>query len=412
MVRSMASTPSYRHKPLEYEDSIRVLLLLPSTNPQDPIRIDLAPCRLSEIELYSHSETDFDPNLDCGAPRHQDRFWYEALSYAWGDPTDTAPIYVGDGSTASLPVTRNCLNALKALRQKDRPRRMWIDAICINQTDLDERSSQVRLMARIYAAGSCTVIYLGEHTSCSRVVFESADDIGMKFRTYSMSKLKSQEAFWEYICRPELRRGLDDLLQRSWFRRVWVAQEIFANEERLVLCGENTISYGALDCLFRAYWVTWGYGLRRPFTWAPKSILSSYNDTSNTICIRDRLWNSLVASRELLASDSRDKIFAMRALIGKQHVELDPLIDYNKTPEQVFTLLAKVFLRRFGLKTLGLVRHGHDLHMPSWVPDWSQNTPLSSNLEYKSERDIFQYFGESIKSEVESIHGMGQCRQW
>lgn len=185
MVRSMASTPSYRHKPLEWEDSIRVLLLLPSTNPQDPIRIDLAPCRLSEIEFDSHSETDFDPNLDCGAPKHQDGFWYEALSYAWGDPTDTAPIYVGEGMTATLPVTRNCLNALKALRQSDRPRRMWIDAICINQTDLDERSSQVRLMARIFAAGWRTAIYLGEHTSSSRVLFEFAAEQRRLGITYS-----------------------------------------------------------------------------------------------------------------------------------------------------------------------------------------------------------------------------------
>lgn len=151
----------------------------------------------------------------------------------------------------------------------------------------------------------------------------------------------------------------------------------------------------------------WEFTRRLPFTWAPDVEVDSKSKT----LIRDRLWISLIASRELLASDSRDKIFAMKALIGKQHVELDPLIDYSKTPEQVFTSLAKIFLHRFGLKILGMVRHGHDLNMPSWVPDWSQNTPWGFDLKCNFEHGSILYFDDDVESEVESTHSMGQRRE-
>ncbi|KAK0610839.1 heterokaryon incompatibility, partial [Immersiella caudata] len=58
-------------------------------------------------------------------------------------------------------VTRNCFNALKSLRRPDTPRSLWIDAICINQHDVAERSAQVQIMNSVYSKGSQTVIYLG-----------------------------------------------------------------------------------------------------------------------------------------------------------------------------------------------------------------------------------------------------------
>ncbi|PMD30476.1 hypothetical protein L207DRAFT_443831, partial [Hyaloscypha variabilis F] len=97
---------------------------------------------------------------------------YEALSYTWGDPAVLSSIICyyrqrrgAQERTSALHkklyVTANCLSALKRLMLSDRPRRVWVDAICINQHDMEERNAQVRMMARIYRTASRTVVYLG-----------------------------------------------------------------------------------------------------------------------------------------------------------------------------------------------------------------------------------------------------------
>lgn len=76
---------------------------------------------------------------------------YEAISYVWGDPTDTVPITVNGHS---YKVTVNLHDALRRLRHTARARRLWIDAICINQVDVTERNIQVAMMADIYTSAT------------------------------------------------------------------------------------------------------------------------------------------------------------------------------------------------------------------------------------------------------------------
>ncbi|CAH0054825.1 unnamed protein product [Clonostachys solani] len=90
---------------------------------------------------------------------------YEALSYTWANDTGkrgaTHIVYYGV-SWDVIKVTENCANALRRLRYRSRPRTLWVDAICINQEDVAERSHQVDMMAEIYACAKQVVIYLGE----------------------------------------------------------------------------------------------------------------------------------------------------------------------------------------------------------------------------------------------------------
>ena len=77
----------------------------------------------------------------------QDDPAYEALSYAWGDPKVTLPIKVqGNGHE----VTTNLHSALVHLRRESTPRKLWIDALCINQHDIVELGHQVSFMKAIY----------------------------------------------------------------------------------------------------------------------------------------------------------------------------------------------------------------------------------------------------------------------
>lgn len=158
-----------------------------------------------------------------------------------------------------------------------------------------------------------------------------------------------------------------------WFRRVWVLQEVFVSRERYILCGEDMASWNLLNALFFGYQHTRVTKSLLPFAWEPRHALFKKEGSAWWY-----LWLCLHASRASLASDSRDKVFSMKALLGKEQDELDGLIDYTKTLEETFTTLAKTFLDRVGLKLLSRIRHPHNLDMPSWVPDWSQTSQLPS----------------------------------
>ncbi|KAK6189615.1 hypothetical protein LQW54_013084 [Pestalotiopsis sp. IQ-011] len=297
---------------------------------------------------------------------------FEALSYTWGDPFDKTPIYiVGNRAVAFLMVPRNCFDALKALRLRDGTRILWIDAICINQNDLAERSSQVRMMARIFASASSTLIYVGKHTPSSLIVFRELSEAA----SGCIERCSYCNRFEPVRGRPsnEVIQGLEELIHRPWFRRVWVLQESFVSRERRILCGEDVVSWDMLNALFFGYQHSRMTPSPLPFAWEPRNALFKAEGS-----VWSNLWLCLHAVRGSLASDSRDKVFSLKALLGKEQDRLDQLIDYTKTAEEIFAALARIFLKAVGLKLLARIRHAHDLRMPSWVPDWSQCSPLPS----------------------------------
>jgi len=68
---------------------------------------------------------------------------YEALSYVWGDASIRETITFNGLPTE---VTKNLYTALTYLRLPDKPRCLWVDALCINQKDMKERNNQVAIM--------------------------------------------------------------------------------------------------------------------------------------------------------------------------------------------------------------------------------------------------------------------------
>lgn len=109
---------------------------------------------------------------------HEDICWvptYEALSYTWGNPADTEPITL-NGQT--MHVTRNLTAALLALRNENEDRVMWIDALCIDQTNLQERNEQIRRMPAIYQRATRTIAWLGESDSASLHTMNVMEHLG------------------------------------------------------------------------------------------------------------------------------------------------------------------------------------------------------------------------------------------
>jgi hypothetical protein len=190
---------------------IRLVSLLPHSQPSSPIK-----CRL------------FQYSLERGDGSHL----YEALSYVWGDPNETISIIVND---QRLNITTNLHAALIQFRDPTFARLFWIDAICINQTDLEERSSQVQYMAQIYASASRVNVWLGPSVRGSTNAFRFIEShAGVPNKTdqpwecwrcgswtssdeslCSDCNSERQQHYWDF-------ESVKLLSQRPWFERIWV----------------------------------------------------------------------------------------------------------------------------------------------------------------------------------------------
>jgi hypothetical protein len=135
---SFIDLPPLRLEPLGSKRAIRILHVEPAQELDADIQ-----CRTEEICLGQNR----------GETPH-----YEALSYVWGGRQGDQPIQCNG---CCVKVTSNCLNALRHLRYQHRIRTLWIDAICIDQGDLEEKNAQVRMMGDVYRFAKQTIVWLG-----------------------------------------------------------------------------------------------------------------------------------------------------------------------------------------------------------------------------------------------------------
>jgi hypothetical protein len=144
----------FKHSPLQGKTRIRLLNLLPSAAFKSPVEV-----QLDEVDL-------------AGKPD------YEALSYAWGDQTSKVGIGV-DGRR--LDVTVNCALALQHLRCETQLRTLWVDAVCIDQTDEDECNQQVAIMGDVYETAQRVLVWLGPRATASDVTMAMLKDFEKAF---------------------------------------------------------------------------------------------------------------------------------------------------------------------------------------------------------------------------------------
>ncbi|TDZ74426.1 Heterokaryon incompatibility protein 6, OR allele [Colletotrichum trifolii] len=156
---------------------------------------------------------------------------YKTVSYTWGgenaDSTPCRPVFVGTHWDV-LFQTRNCEEMLRLLQPSRGIRLLWVDAVCINQNDIDERDSQVGKMRFIYSNARRVVVFLGTAvagpqtnglaTPCpARRRLEDLDitDIGaqLKQKTKSMHRL-----------------SLKTIFRMRYFSRIWVVQELLLSK--------------------------------------------------------------------------------------------------------------------------------------------------------------------------------------
>ena len=160
---------------------------------------------------------------------------YEALSYHWGSGNATLKIKIyTQGFPGTFPVRSNLYAALNQLRLPDRPREIWIDAICIDQDDDDERSAQVSLMAHIYSEATSVCVWLGEASPDS--------NLALNF----ISRIVKLDEFDSLVAderTPQEWAALSSLMRRPWFSRRWVVQEIALATRAILYCGNAYVDW-------------------------------------------------------------------------------------------------------------------------------------------------------------------------
>lgn len=148
-----AAMEEYQYAPLQSGGQIRLMHLEPALKFDDDIHCSLHPAAIGTAK-------------------------YEALSYVWGDGAKKGRILLGD---KYLEITDNLNVALRYIRTKRKPRMLWVDAVCINQSNLLERNSQVKLMGQIYAGSLHGLIWLGEADNGVSCLFRSLKACDMLF---------------------------------------------------------------------------------------------------------------------------------------------------------------------------------------------------------------------------------------
>jgi hypothetical protein len=348
---------------------------------------------------------------------------YEALSYVWGPPERCDHVLVGKGVDPhhTLPITKNLSIALHHLKLPSEPRTLWIDAICINQDDLSERSREVGNMDSIYCNANQVLVWLGSSSQNSALALQTLCRLGegIDFNekyyivlkpgswadqiSYDPEALKSNAECWFAI---------RDLLCREWFSRLWVFQEIGLATKATIIVG-----YDSLDCKLVVVGLNWIWAFR-----------TEVNNSVEQLVIEDfgvnhiagflfqsrkkkqsiELLDLLDVTQNLLCSDPRDHLFAIRSLL---HSEARNIIkpDYTKTVEDTFTLF-----------TVRGIYHFHNLHilkrclwhesastfeMPSWVPDLSFSNARTTIINPRAARSkaVFKYHQANQSLAVQGI---------
>ncbi|KAK4498031.1 hypothetical protein PRZ48_010687 [Zasmidium cellare] len=341
--------------------------------------------RLSDAQLqirllHLHGSDDKDSPLTgsietydvpTNEPLTEPRF--EALSYTWGTTTSEKGLIV-NGKT--LLVTENLASFLRVRRQQQQQELVfWIDAICINQQDMEEKSQQIPLMGFIYVLAFQATIWLGPSSSDSDEGMEWLDQLGRDSPYAKMPLLSSKSL-----------RAVQGILLRPWWTRIWIIQEIVAGgfharmHRMTLLCGEQTIAWMNLviaAARMRAY----QDDQRQLFPNIDRILeLDALRDSPlglrlagpHCVYIDRSLYSPMVMLARCRRYDStnpRDKVYAIYNLIAETIPGLDKP-DYETSVENVYTNLA---VSQYKQGDLELLRQcgSSSLQAPSWVPDWS-----------------------------------------
>ncbi|KAL8824757.1 MAG: hypothetical protein Q9170_008053 [Blastenia crenularia] len=379
---------------------------------------------LNELKRHNYLPLDYDhvrllqvyrdsaARLRCKFVRvHVDRLTattYTACSYTWGDPTPVSKIWCDDGGF--LDLTASAADILTSDAVMDNKVMLWwIDLLCINQQDLEEKATQVGLMTMIFCAAGKVIAWLGKASEDSDLAMEFVPELFAALKTLQDTDVPIE---WNTVrdlpetYYPSAKwTALRGLLQRPWFERMWVVQEmIMAPEDAHITCGKLAVEWRLLAATLTLIHVNNLSGALAPPTYEAGLALRVPDGLRNTMLIwnmkltwnkDEPIWNLLTSCADFQSTDPRDKIYA---LIGMVDHRLAPLPDYRASTREVFISWAKYMLNTdTSLKVLhyaGIDLASSITDPPSWVSDWTIRH-RSTNLGADDELTRYRSSGSS-----------------
>ncbi|TLD15991.1 uncharacterized protein PgNI_01900 [Pyricularia grisea] len=375
-----------QYKPLTNPYEIRVLELEPGS-PKDGLKCKLHHCTI-EFEHKGKPYSQFALSTDDLTKP----IWYTALSYRWGDPQPVRHIIV-DGY--EMEITVPLFEALNHFRKPDHSVVMWIDQICINQVDKDEKSRQIPLMGRVYRHAINTLVWLGTSDSVTGQVFSllnhAATELILDFSQLQIPNGLQQRGFPP--ANDKIWNDLWDLLDRPWFSRLWIIQEVVLSRNAWVVCGDHLMSWSMLETACENLQAA---GISQ---WL-QEMVSKGGSTDHCQRVvklgtfgQEQSLNLLNRARESNCWDQRDKIYGLLGIIRASWVR----VDYNRTYTvgRLYRDVAAEALQRHELMLASALQSvDHDYNetltpvkdcehfergsLPSWVADWSQPRQTAS----------------------------------
>ena len=369
-IRTTAADPVI-YRPLgPISRQIRLLKLHPGTEVED------IECHLEHVSL-------------------EDNPGFTALSYVWGDLTNTRTILPHN---VPFPVTKNLHAALRSIRSRfPELSKLWVDALCINQQDLPERSCQVPLMQLIYGQAKHTIVWFGPGNELSKravqLVIEMKDTLKPKENPWFNEKIKTAfttnysaavHPMTHLLDRLEAWEALAYLVNLPWWTRVWIGQETNFSKDPILLWGEDAILWVLCEqaMAMTTIWlglIAWD----RDFEEIHGELQLSKGMQNVRAVVRlcqgglnkgpKRLLHLMDSFWLSEATDPRDKVYALLGLATDSHPE-SIIPNYERPISLVYAESVKDTINREGNLQILSYCSGlftpTDAAIPSWAPDW------------------------------------------
>ncbi|KAF5628115.1 het-domain protein [Fusarium tjaetaba] len=388
-------TPTTHLSPLKYEK-------LPTPTSIRLLKIDPLPSIKDDLDFFRPITCSLVIKDLNNRPR------YDALSYTWGDPLgrewsssdSTAP-----GGWATTPfgitcngqrvnITTNLHTALIALRYHLTKSRgssistplsnmseyIWIDQICINQTDIVEKNSQVQLMGQIYRKCAAVQIWLGGHQKDISDLLYAYRFIqrfqplldgpnGDMFKSFDITNEDDCKWFNLQPISPEKARGMLDFFNRAWFKRSWIIQEALLAPKSNALFSTIATPFEVLSNFVRSLGdSTWFRKLtiaanhKYSGSLATPSFFNRLHEVTYRLGTRsfdshDQYWKQPLPIdtvtrmfRTCEATDPRDNVYAFIGITENDVNQKGPQIlpDYSKNVEEIYIDTTKLIMSSEG----------------------------------------------------------------
>lgn len=262
---------------------------------------------------------------------------------------------------------------------------LWVDAVCIDQLNVDERNVQVQAMTRIYNQAYEVAVWLGSEAEES----SSALNFLREINTLNIMPSRDQklrETFKDPGRLSQL-QAVVCLFERDYWNRLWVVQEVHSAKKIKVHCGSTSLPwtyFTTSSSLFRLHLNNLATLMQEKvsatgYTWA--TILSNHGPA--------RLWDMredsptkllpyLIFHRSKACADARDKVFGLLGVLSL-HERSQIIVDYSMSIREVYTNVVEYVLRttrRLDVicASIHFPWHQSPKALPTWVPDWSQTS--------------------------------------